>query len=64
MTGKQLRFIRRTTCNSERITVKKFYEEKIGISYYTMGLNAEKMYEIPESFVTKLRNAGLLKEEK
>ena len=57
VTGKQLRKIRKEFGEG----VKKFYEGKLGYTYYTIGLNAEKMYEVPEDCVNKLINAGFIK---
>lgn len=57
MTGKQLKNIRKAS----GLTLKNFYEKKLGLSYYTMGLNAEKSYAVPKSIIQKLEANGIVK---
>jgi len=59
MTGKQLKQIRKKS----GLGVKKFYEKKLGFTFYTAGLSLEKFATIPDVNVEKIKKAGLLDEK-
>lgn len=60
MTGKQLKKIR----TNSGFTTKKFYEEKLGYTYYTAGLNIERFAEIPQDTIDRLKKNGFLEDKR
>jgi hypothetical protein len=59
MTGKMLKKIRLKS----GLTVKKFYEEKLKLSYYTIGLNIERFAEVPQDVIDRLKKNGFLEDK-
>lgn len=59
MQGKQLKKLRKNT----GLTLREFYEKKLGYSYYTQGLNLERFAEVPQDTIDRLKKNGFLEDK-
>lgn len=60
MTGQDLKTIR----VKSGLTVKQFYEEKLGYSYYSSAMVYEKYAKVPEEAEKRLKESGLIEKKK